>query len=100
MLNGQFQVRPWKEFTASRGLARLQSVPLLASNLADEGSGRADVDSISNATNAYEFMCRRRATDNPHPALSQWIARVRVGNFTLDAATTPLCVGYFYQSHI
>jgi DNA mismatch repair protein MSH5 len=91
MLDGQFQVRPWKEFTAARGLARLQSLPLLAGALASETNEDHESGSAGEPRNAYDFM-RRRGNQATHPALTHWIADVRLGNFTLDSATTPFCV--------
>jgi DNA mismatch repair protein MSH5 len=91
MLNGQFQVRPWKEFTAARGLARLQSLPLLAGALASETDEDPQSELDGEPRNAYDFM-RRRGSRAAHPALAHWIADVRLGNFTLDSATAPFCV--------
>lgn len=41
--------------------------------------------------NAYDFM-RRRGIQAAHPALTHWIADVRLGNFTLDSVMAPFCV--------
>jgi DNA mismatch repair protein MSH5 len=69
MLNGQFQVRPWKEFTAARGLARIQSLPLLAGALASETDDDHESGPSGEPRNAYDFM-RRRESRTAHPALA------------------------------
>lgn len=87
-IEGQFQVRPWKEFTPTRGLVRLKELPLLSNPVSHESDDREDTRA-SEPANAYEFMRQRQTS---HPALTRWTAGVKLGNFTGDANKSPFCV--------
>jgi len=91
-IDGQFQVRPWKEFTVARGVARLETLPLLTSAL-PHGDEEEELENPEEPRNAYDFMQRRRPRAI-HPTLIHWGAGVRLGNFTADANKSPLCVSY------
>jgi DNA mismatch repair protein MSH5 len=93
-IDGQFQVRPWKEFTVARGVARLETLPLLASAL--PGYEEEEVENPEEPRNAYDFMQRRRP-QVAHPTLIHWGAGIRLGNFTVDGNKSPLCVSYSYD---
>jgi DNA mismatch repair protein MSH5 len=90
-IDGQFQVRPWKEFTVTRGIARLETLPLLASALPH--SDEEELENPEEPRNAYDFMQRRRP-QVAHPTLTHWGAGVRLGNFTVNGNKSPLCVSY------
>ncbi|CCA67650.1 related to MSH5-meiosis-specific protein [Serendipita indica DSM 11827] len=83
-LNDHLQVRPWKEFTAKHGTERLQTLPLLAGQLAEE-----EEDSVSAQDNIDNFMSSRGTM---HPSLIQWRASIRSGNFTVDEGRSQLCM--------
>ncbi|PVF94626.1 hypothetical protein CPB86DRAFT_808461 [Serendipita vermifera] len=88
LLDGQFQVRPWKEFSSIRGVTKLLSLPFLTSGPQVE----EDPDTVDESTeprNAYEFM--RSVKGSAHPTLMHWTAAVRLNNFALDETKMPLC---------
>ena len=89
-IDGQFQVRPWKEFTAARGLARLETLPLLMTAV-PSGYEEPEGETPEQLRNINDFKRghRKEATD---PSLTHWSAGVRLGNFTIDANKLPLCV--------
>ncbi|KAG8819348.1 MutS protein msh5 [Serendipita sp. 399] len=87
--NGEFRVRPWKEFTVSHGLARFQALPLLAGALST-GEDDPSEENLLKPRNAYDFMARRGKV-TAHPSLVQWCAGVRSGNFTIESTKAPLC---------
>lgn len=91
-IDGQFQVRPWKEFTVARGVIRLQTLPLLAGALPNDDE-EEELENPEEPRNAYDFLQRRRP-QVAHPSLIHWGAGVRLGNFAVDANKSPLCVSY------
>lgn len=99
---GQFQVRPWKEFTPLRGLNRLRSLPLFTCAVSSDGEEMSDNASTNPAQprSAYEFMRRRGKNIAADPSLTRWSASVRLGNFLLDETRTPFCVGSSLWLHM
>ncbi len=89
-----FQIRPFKEFIASKGRDRLLSLSRLSHLIVDDSilppSSDVDASSSSRPTNAYDFMqLRRRVTGDP--TAQRWNASVRLTNFA-SVDSSPLCV--------
>lgn len=90
---GTFQIRPFKEFVASKGRDRLLGLDLFNQFAAGENDLPRSSDSDSHSsrpTNAYDFMKSRR-TITGDPAARRWNALVRVANFA-SVELSPLCV--------
>lgn len=95
-----FQIRPHREFLASKGRNRLLSLRFLAelsedsdviSEVSSDPSTRTDV------RNAYDFMQRRNQVRGD-PNAKRWNAAIRLANFaSLESA--PLCVRYTSMWH-
>lgn len=89
---GVFQIRPHKDFIASKGRDRILSLQLLSVLPMDDSnpSHVAGASSDSESRNAYDFMQRRRdATGDPHT--QRWNASIRLANYaSIDGS--PLCV--------
>jgi hypothetical protein len=94
LLDGQFQVRPWKEFSSIRGVNKLLSLPFLTSGHQFEEESDPP-EELAEPRNAYEFM--RSVKGSAHPTLIRWIAAVRLNNFALDETKVPLCVRLEYD---
>jgi DNA mismatch repair protein MSH5 len=95
LLDGQFQVRPWKEFSSIRGVNKLLSLPFLTSGHQLEEESDL-TDESAEPRNAYEFMSFVKGS--AHPTLIRWIAAVRLNNFALDETKVPLCVRLVYNT--
>ncbi|KAJ7134704.1 DNA mismatch repair protein MutS [Mycena epipterygia] len=93
---GVFQIRPHKEFVASKGRERLLSLRLLY-ELPQEDSDLpasseiGSTSSNSDTRNAYDFMRRRHETNGGDPAMKRWNASIRLSNFT-SVESSPLCI--------
>ncbi|KAJ7675742.1 DNA mismatch repair protein MutS [Mycena polygramma] len=93
---GVFQIRPHKEFVASKGRERLLSLRLLSELPQDDGelpasSELGSTSSNSEIRNAYDFMRRRQEAAGGDPTLKRWNASIRLSNFT-SVDTSPLCI--------
>ncbi|KAJ7819398.1 DNA mismatch repair protein MutS [Mycena olivaceomarginata] len=95
---GVFQIRPHKEFVASKGRERLLSLRLLSELPQDNSDLPASSEigstpSNSNGTtrNVYDFMRRRHAVTGGDPTTKRWNASIRLSNFT-SVESSPLCV--------
>ncbi|KAG6331359.1 hypothetical protein ID866_7726 [Astraeus odoratus] len=87
------QIRPHREFVASKGRDRLLSLRLLA-EFSGEVDNTSDISSEASKANglwsAYDFM-RKRTRETGDPNMKRWNAAIRLANFaTLDSA--PLCL--------
>ncbi|KAL0961432.1 hypothetical protein HGRIS_006377 [Hohenbuehelia grisea] len=86
-LGVSLQIRPFKEFTPTKGRSKLLSLRLLTEfPVADESTPKSDAV----PTNAYEFMQHRKAITGD-PATQRWNASIRLSNFTA-ADSSPLCM--------
>jgi len=94
---GVFQIRPHKDFVASKGRDRLLSLRLLSElpSTAFDKTASSDVESnVSEATrNAYDFMRKRREISGD-PLIRRWNALIRLSNFA-SVESSPLCVSTF-----
>ncbi|KAJ6477358.1 muts domain V-domain-containing protein [Mycena vitilis] len=93
---GVFQIRPHKEFVASKGRERLLSLRLLSELPQDDGelpasSELGSTSSNSEIRNAYDFMRRRQEAAGGDPTLKRWNASIRLSNFT-SVDSSPLCI--------
>ncbi|KAJ7459929.1 DNA mismatch repair protein MutS [Mycena latifolia] len=93
---GVFQIRPHKEFSASKGHERLLSLRLLSELPQEESdlpasSDIASTSSNSETRNAYDFMRRRREANGGDPTARRWNASIRLSNFT-SVESSPLCI--------
>ena len=90
-----FQIRPFKEFMASKGRDRLLSLSLLSHLVIDDSlppSSDPDAGSPSRPSNAYDFMRLRRSPRvTGDPTALRWNASVRLTNFA-SVDSSPLCV--------
>lgn len=98
--SGTFQIRPFKEFMASKGRDRLLSLSRLTDFSTEDTDlpPSSDIDSNSSRpANAYDFMRSRRG-DNGDPTTKRWNASIRLANFA-SVEESPLCVGciLFYK---
>ncbi|KAF7365135.1 MutS 5 [Mycena venus] len=81
---GVFQIRPHKEFVASKGRERTIAISQASSEI-----GSTSSDGVTR--NAYDFMRRRHAVTGVDPTLKRWNASIRLSNFT-SVESSPLCV--------
>ncbi|KAJ7212032.1 muts domain V-domain-containing protein [Mycena pura] len=93
---GVFQIRPHKEFVASKGRDRLLSLRLLSELPQDENElpASSEIGTTSSNTgtrSAYDFMRRRHARNGGDPLMKRWNASIRLSNFT-SAESSPLCI--------
>ncbi|KAJ7016657.1 DNA mismatch repair protein MutS [Mycena alexandri] len=93
---GVFQIRPHKEFVASKGRERMLSLRLLSELPQDDGElpASSEMDSTSSnsdARNAYDFMRRRHQATGGDPTMKRWNASIRLSNFT-SVDSSPLCI--------
>lgn len=93
--SGVFQIRPFKEFTASRGRDRMLSLSRLSAPPVDDSilPASSDNDSNSNSsrpTNVYDFI-RSRTGYPGDPTVQRWNASIRLANFA-SVDSSPLCV--------
>ncbi|KAJ7147040.1 DNA mismatch repair protein MutS [Mycena crocata] len=93
---GVFQIRPHKEFAASKGRERMLSLRLLSELPQEDGdlpasSDFASTSSSSGARNAYDFMRRRQDAVGGDPTMKRWNASIRLSNFT-SVDSSPLCI--------
>ncbi|KAJ7505221.1 muts domain V-domain-containing protein [Mycena galericulata] len=93
---GVFQIRPHKEFVASKGRERMLSLRLLSELPQDDGelpasSDIASTSSNSDTRNAYDFMRRRHEATGGDPTMKRWNASLRLSNFT-SVDSSPLCI--------
>ncbi|KAJ3574002.1 hypothetical protein NP233_g2059 [Leucocoprinus birnbaumii] len=88
-----FQIRPYKEFSATKGknrlfsLNRLAELPLDHMSLEDSSSVTA---SASLSRNPYDFM-RKRRDETGDPTMKRWNASIRLSNFA-STENAPLCI--------
>lgn len=90
---GTFQIRPFKEFMASRGRDRLLSLSLLTDFSTEDSDLPPSSDNGSNSSrpaNAYNFMISRLEA-NGDPTAKRWNASIRLANFA-SVESSPLCV--------
>ena len=92
---GQFTLRPHKDFLPTKGRDRALSLQLLselpvATLLDDEPS------SDSEPKSAYDFM-RRRQDMNGDPNSLRWNAAIRLANYA-SVESSPLCVCDMYAT--
>ncbi|KAF9476534.1 hypothetical protein BDN70DRAFT_863087 [Pholiota conissans] len=92
---GTFQIRPFKEFVASKGRERLLSISRLRELCSDDRDLPPSSDDGSHShrsrpTNAYDFMQSRREVSGD-PAVRQWNASIRISNF-ISSEAAPLCM--------
>jgi DNA mismatch repair protein MSH5 len=93
---GFFQIRPHKEFQASKGRDRLVSLSLLSDLDLEEDQENKSPKHM----NAYNFMrVRRESTGDP--TSKKWNASVRLPNFA-SVENSPLCVRsrFFSMSNV
>ncbi|KAJ7610685.1 DNA mismatch repair protein MutS [Mycena rosella] len=93
---GVFQIRPHKDFAASKGRERLLSLRLLSELPQDDSDLPASSDIVSTSSNsdtrnAYDFMRRRREVNGGDPTVKRWNASIRLSNFT-SVESSPLCI--------
>ncbi|KAJ7175937.1 muts domain V-domain-containing protein [Mycena filopes] len=93
---GVFQIRPHKEFVASKGRERMLSLRLLSELPQDDGDlpASSEVDSTSSNSdvrNAYDFMRRRQEATGGDPTMKRWNAAIRLSNFA-SVDSSPLCI--------
>ncbi|CAA7258834.1 unnamed protein product [Cyclocybe aegerita] len=90
-----FQIRPCKDFAASKGKSRLLSLSRFATLASDDHVLPPSSDTGSDSSrdrphNAYDFMRSRREVTGD-PTAKRWNASVRLSNFaSVDSA--PLCM--------
>ncbi|TFK40842.1 DNA mismatch repair protein MutS [Crucibulum laeve] len=88
---GVFQIRPHKEFTASKGRDRMLSLSRLSDLPLDESDIPHSSDIDSNVSkNAYEFAQKRRAVTGD-PTTKRWNASIRLANFA-SVASSSFCL--------
>ncbi|KAF8798995.1 hypothetical protein BYT27DRAFT_7177307 [Phlegmacium glaucopus] len=90
---GIFQIRPFKEFMASKGRDRLLSLSRFMDFSTEDSDlpPSSDIDSNSSRpANAYDFMRSRRET-NGDPTIKRWNASIRLANFA-SVESSPLCM--------
>ncbi|KAF8158095.1 hypothetical protein B0H34DRAFT_749503 [Crassisporium funariophilum] len=88
-----FQIRPFKEFVASKGRDRLLSLSRFTNFTAEDNElpASSDADSTSSRpNNAYDFMRARREFTGD-PTTKRWNASIRLANFA-SVETSPLCM--------
>ncbi|KAJ7761594.1 DNA mismatch repair protein MutS [Mycena maculata] len=93
---GVFQIRPHKEFAASKGRERMLSLRLLSELPSEDGdlpasSDIASTSSNSDTRNAYDFMRRRHEANGGDPTIRRWNASIRLSNFA-SVDSSPLCI--------
>ncbi|EMD39519.1 hypothetical protein CERSUDRAFT_111843 [Gelatoporia subvermispora B] len=89
---GTFQVRPHKDFSPAKGRDRILSLKLLSELPAEQlEHSSSDIDSMSEARSAYNFMRQRRDVIGD-PTAQRWNASVRLANYA-SIDTAPLCLG-------
>ena len=94
---GTFQIRPFKEFMASKGRDRLLSLSRITDFSTEENDLPPSSDNDSNSSrplNAYDFMRSRHET-NGDPTTKRRNASIRLANFA-SIESSPLCVGCFF----
>lgn len=84
-----FQIRPHREFDASRGREKLLSLPMLY-----EQHNSSDVNEGEEPRNAYDFMRKRQLETGGDPTVRKQHALIRLSNYGSDNA--PLCVRLKY----
>ena len=97
--SGTFQIRPFKEFTASKGRDRLLSLSRLTDISTEDTDLPPSSDNDSNSSylaNAYNFMRSRREA-NGDPTTKRWNASIRLANFA-SLEESPLCVCCIFMS--
>jgi DNA mismatch repair protein MSH5 len=95
--SGIFQIRPFKEFMASKGRDKLLSLSRLTVFFTEDTDLPPSSDNDSNSsrpTNVYDFMRSRRGA-NGDPTTKRWNASIRLANFA-SVEESPLCVGCFF----
>lgn len=94
MKGGIFQIRPQKDFVASKGHDRLLSLRLLSELPLTVSDKAAFSDAEPNASeitrDAYDFMRRRREFTGD-PLIRRWNALIRLSNFA-SVESSPLCL--------
>ncbi len=90
-----FQIRPHKEFNATKGKDRLLSLNRLVDLPTDSQMSISDspsriTGSISHS--AYDFM-RSRHEETGDPTMKRWNASIRLSNFAC-IENSPLCVSF------
>ncbi|KAH8104687.1 DNA mismatch repair protein MutS [Cristinia sonorae] len=88
--DGQFSLRPHKDFLPTKGCDKALSLRLLAELPADP-SFDEEPSSDSEPRSAYEFM-RRQQNENGDPTSQRWNAAIRLSNYA-SVETSPLCMG-------
>ncbi|KAJ3837138.1 muts domain V-domain-containing protein [Lentinula raphanica] len=90
--NGIFQIRPNKEFSATKGKDRLMSLQLLSElpHNEDLNSIPSSDDVSSTSRNAYDFMAKRRDAMRD-PTTKRWNASIRLSNYA-SLQSSPLCM--------
>lgn len=95
--SGFFQVRPFKEFAASRGRERLLSLCRLSTCIPDDDilPPSSDIEFTSHSSarrNVYDFMQSRGEVTAPgDPTARRWTASIRLANFA-SVDSSPFCV--------
>lgn len=95
-----FQIRPHKEFNATKGKDRLLSLNRLVDLPTNDqtslsGSPSRAAGGISRS--AYDFM-RNRHEETGDPTMRRWNASIRLSNFAC-IENSPLCVSLFICCH-
>ncbi|THV00846.1 hypothetical protein K435DRAFT_750810 [Dendrothele bispora CBS 962.96] len=86
---GILQIRPYKEFSATRGRDRLLSLQFLSDlSCQDADIMHPSESSETRSKNAYDFMKKRVIGD---PATKKWNASIRLSNF-VAVESSPLCM--------
>ena len=91
---GTLQIRPHKDFAASKGRHHVLSLRLLTELPAEQQEDQYNLNSDSGTgiRDAYDFM-RGRKEVNGDPEMQRWNAAIRLANFaSVEAA--PLCVSF------
>lgn len=90
--NGTFQIRPSKDFVASKGRDRLLLLRLLSELPVEDpiAGASSELGSSGEPRNAYDFMRRRREL-NGDPVTERWNAAIRLCNYA-SLETAPMCV--------
>ncbi|KAK7056880.1 hypothetical protein VNI00_002597 [Paramarasmius palmivorus] len=91
---GLFQIRPHKDFSSNKGRDRLLSLRLLSDLSVDESlrDPSPDMDASTSEPaprNAYDFMRRRRAVQDP--VVKRWNASIRLAN-SVSVESSPFCM--------
>jgi DNA mismatch repair protein MSH5 len=94
--SGIFQIRPFKEFVASKGRERLLSLCRLSTFTPDEDvlPPSSDIESNSSRRDAYSLMRTRRELTGD-PTARRWTASIRLANFA-SLESSPSCVRKYY----